>query len=329
LEPKLLSASRPVVALYREPREARLDCDRVDLQESQLLNNELFQALAEERDWYYGEAIEQPYSTEKGWRGYPGWVKKSDMAPVAVMIRPNAVITAREAAVFPERECAVDRIENLPLASRLAAEPEYGNEKRSCKVHLYSGRVGWVRRDALRLLECNRRISTQSLIREVVGNAFLFLGVPYVWGGRSIPLPYGPSRVVSGVDCSALVCLSYRLSGIDIPRNARDQSIFAESVPGDEMQTGDLLFIGTKDLPNSIGHVMISIGHESMIEASETGRTVAETSFVEKFGVSYSQLGQAGFVVEGRRIHFGRITQGLDIFEALNQFTPAKTNQSH
>jgi gamma-D-glutamyl-L-lysine dipeptidyl-peptidase len=309
----LLSVIVPAANLRKEPIGVRPGLHD-DLQESQLLTNELFRPLREEQDWYYGEAIEQPYYTEEGWSGYPGWVKKSDVASVKTVRRRNAVIVSREAGVFPGPECKGKPLITLPLGARIATEPENGIKRPACKVHLYSGQAGWVRRDGLRLLDGSREVSsTKGLIREVVENAFLFLGVPYVWGGMSIPLAGGASQVVAGVDCSALVCLSYRLSGIDVPRNAHDQWIFARPVEGNGPQTGDLVFIAKEDAPKAVRHVMIFIGRESMIEASETGRTVSETSFAEKFGLSCRELRQAGFVVEGKQICFGRIGRGLDL----------------
>lgn len=307
-----------MINLKREPHEAHPGRDHDDTLESQLISNELFRPLHEEGGWYYGRAIEQPCYTEKGWSGYPGWVKKGDVISLANRARPNAVVWTAEADVFPGPECDGMPLTTLSLGSRILAEPEHGNEGRLCKVHLYSGQAGWVRRDALRLRDGAKGISTASLIREVVENAALFLGVPYVWGGRSFTLSDGRSGVVLGVDCSALVCLSYRLSGIDVPRNAHDQWLFAQPVDGDAIGAGDLVFVAKEDEPKVIRHVMISTGQESMIEASETGRTVSKTSFTAKFGLSRNELKQAGFVVEGKRIYFGRITKGLDL-EALRK----------
>lgn len=52
-----------------------------------------------------------------------------------------------------------------------------------------------------------------------VGN--MFLNTPYVWGGRT----------VSGIDCSALLQLSIKTIGINLPRNTKDQINFMTKSP--------------------------------------------------------------------------------------------------
>ena len=49
--------------------------------------------------------------------------------------------------------------------------------------------------------------------RDWVATAELFVGTPYKWGGRDS----------IGIDCSALLQLSYQTYGEDIPRNTSDQ----------------------------------------------------------------------------------------------------------
>lgn len=312
----LLCVRVPAANLRKEPIEADA-LARDNLQESQLLTNELFRPLREEQDWYYGEAVEQPYHTEKGWSGYPGWVKKSDLMNAQPAERPNAVVVSLQGgAIFSAPDCRGRPLITLPLGSRVWAEPQGDNDSPSYKVHLRSGRTGWAPRDTLRVLSQDTTdFVTDARIDEVVQNAFLFQGVPYFWGGMTAypaAVINGCSQVAWGVDCSALVCLSYRLSGINIPRNACHQWIITQPREHDKVRSGDLVFISREDSPETMRHVMICTGPESMIEASETGRTVSQTTFAEKFGLSYYELRQAEFLTEGRRLYFGRIMKGLE-----------------
>jgi gamma-D-glutamyl-L-lysine dipeptidyl-peptidase len=92
----------------------------------------------------------------------------------------------------------------------------------------------------------------------IIETARMFLGVPYVWGGRS----------VKGFDCSGFVQTVFRLNGIELPRDAslqwkagmdagRDYQKFAE---------GDLLFFGPSK--KRITHVGLSLGEDLFIHES-------------------------------------------------------------
>jgi hypothetical protein len=308
IDQTLLCVRVPATSLRKEPVEPGQG-DPGSLQESQLLANELFLSTGEEQDWCYGEAIEQFYHTDKGWGGYPGWVRKRELIKAEMTQPRNAVVISQEADVFADPICSGQSLTVLPVGSRvrfdLDARPGFS------RVLLHSGQAGWMRKDALRVFDDSATdLLSDAKIREVISNAFLFLGVPYLWGGMNASR-HTPSGATWGVDCSALVCLSYRLSGVDIPRNACDQQIFARPIEGDDVRAGDLVFIAQEGSPRVIRHVMICTGAESIIEASQTGRTVAETTFAEKFGLSYDELKEAGFETEGRKIYLGRISKGF------------------
>jgi cell wall-associated NlpC family hydrolase len=87
----------------------------------------------------------------------------------------------------------------------------------------------------------------------LVAAASLYLGVPYLWGGRSW----------FGIDCSGLVQNAFRDIGITVPRDTDMQrDSIGEGVPvGREadLRRGDLLY-----LP---GHVLIYAGDGAVIHA--------------------------------------------------------------
>ena len=60
-----------------------------------------------------------------------------------------------------------------------------------------------------------------------------FLGVPYVFGG---------SDPATGLDCSGLVQLVFRRSGITLPRTAQLQYAATTRVARAQLQPGDLVF---------------------------------------------------------------------------------------
>lgn len=89
------------------------------------------------------------------------------------------------------------------------------------------------------------------------------IGVPYIWGGSSIP---------PGVDCSGLVYWSSRQLSRDIARmTAAGYQQAAQPISWNSKRPGDLLFWG-----NPAWHVAINSGNGRMVEAPKPGTNVVE-----------------------------------------------------
>ena len=102
----------------------------------------------------------------------------------------------------------------------------------------------------------------------LVKDAHLFIGAPYLWGGRSAPLP----GKAASVDCSGFINLLYRAQGQLIPRDAHDQSIAAIDAP---LLKGSVIYLRKKERNN---HVVIYLSENTCIESPETGRCVQISS---------------------------------------------------
>jgi len=85
---------------------------------------------------------------------------------------------------------------------------------------------------------------------------------PYCYGGT------GPGCF----DCSGLVMMAYRDSGVNIPRTSEEQWVWGPRIAPGHEEPGDLIFFaGSDGTTTSPGHVGMVIGHGMMIEAFATG----------------------------------------------------------
>ncbi len=103
---------------------------------------------------------------------------------------------------------------------------------------------------------------------ELVKTAQRFIGVPYRWGGEDSK---------NGFDCSGLTMVSYRLNGLNLPRNSRAQYQAGRAVKKDQLQQGDLVFFATKG-GTRVTHVGMYVGDGRFIHAPRTGQTIRISS---------------------------------------------------
>jgi len=111
------------------------------------------------------------------------------------------------------------------------------------------------------------------LRNELVKTAQRFLGVPYRWGGEDRK---------NGFDCSGLTMVSYRLNGLNLPRNSRMQYQAGRNVNKHNLQKGDLVFFATKG-GTRVTHVGMYAGNNQFIHAPRPGKTVRFASLSNKF----------------------------------------------
>jgi len=105
-------------------------------------------------------------------------------------------------------------------------------------------------------------------IAESIELAKRFLGLPYLWGGRS----------TYGFDCSGFTQMLLRARGINMPRDADQQAAWKGLSPVErkDLQSGDLLFFGSA--PAKITHTGMYIGGGQFIHAPTNVHPVVQTS---------------------------------------------------
>jgi gamma-D-glutamyl-L-lysine dipeptidyl-peptidase len=98
----------------------------------------------------------------------------------------------------------------------------------------------------------------------ITDTAMRFINSPYIWGGR----------IPSGIDCSGLTQLVYKLHGISIPRDSGQQAEIGETINLlYESQPGDLVFFDNER--GTITHVGMIFSEGLVIHAS--GRVRIDT----------------------------------------------------
>lgn len=129
-----------------------------------------------------------------------------------------------------------------------------------------------------------------------------YIGSWYAWGGTTPPYrngddwvtPKGTGRYVGGqevttpgFDCSGLMWYGYKQAGVEIPRTSQEQQKNLKSVSKEDIQPGDLIFIG-----NPAHHVGMYIGNDQYIHAPQTGKRVTIAT------VNWSRVSSIGRVAE-------------------------------
>ena len=111
---------------------------------------------------------------------------------------------------------------------------------------------GWVGSAPNGLRSASFKASRKNLLKE----GRRFLGVPYLWGGKS-PL---------GIDCSGLVQTIFQSAGIDLPRDAWQQEEYFRDhkISLDSVKPGDILFFGRN---KKITHTALSSGGSNFLHS--------------------------------------------------------------
>lgn len=212
------------------------------------------------KDWFY---IETP-DTYKGWM----------IAPSIRIYKEGEKPYASEGKVFEVESMIAyiykveDVTKHKPLTFvTISAVLEVGNcGERWCDVTLPSGEKGWIQRGDgfVRDAKERRKLS----IDEMINHAMRFLGVPYLWGGKT-PL---------GLDCSGFAQLVFKLAGVELLRDAYmqfDQEGLEKVEKGKEKK-GDLVFFGREG--GKVSHVGIMINEKEFINATTHEKPIVQIS---------------------------------------------------
>lgn len=188
-----------VAALRKRP-------DPLAEQEDELVFGEAFDVLAEDGDFAFGQARRD---------GYVAWVERAALAPGVVT--PTHWVRARSTFAFARADLKTPPVLRLSMNSLVRVVERDGRFAR------IEG-SGWVFEDHLAEIAVHGT--------DPAGVARRFLGVPYLWGGRSC----------DGADCSGLVQQAHYACAMPSERDSDRKVDLGRPISPDELARGDLVF---------------------------------------------------------------------------------------
>lgn len=180
---------------------------------------------------------------------YVGYVPSGCLAGLDETAPPTARIAVPRTLVFPAPDIKRPPLDALPMGAVVSVTGE-ASDHNADYARLASG--GFVVRQHIAPLD--------ALETDYVAVAERFVGVPYLWGGKS----------ALGIDCSGLVQLALQMTGAAAPRDSdMQQSDLGTRLAGVEsMERGDLIFWK--------GHVGIMADGRNLLHANAHHMMVAK-----------------------------------------------------
>jgi cell wall-associated NlpC family hydrolase len=221
-----------------------------------------------------GERVSIYETDAEGWAwgqlaadGYVGWLPANALAAPGAPLTHK--VTAPRTFAFPGPSIKLPPLEALPFGARLAIERTHGR----FAVTRSGGYVPDIHLAPVDAYEA-----------DFVAVAERFLGVPYLWGGKT----------TLGLDCSGLVQIALTACGISCPRDSDIQEAALGTpigAPADPsaFRRGDLIFWK--------GHVAIMRDRASVLHANAFHMAVV----AEPTGAAIARIRDAGSAVSSVR----------------------------
>jgi len=213
--------------------------------ETECLFGETVTILDSRLDWYYCKLLTDNYC---------GWVQKNYLGET---IKSSHRVIANRAYLFKDNDIKSGHINYLPLGSQI-----YVRDLDDFWAKVYLGNNS---KQKFAYIPRRHIIKNEDKIEDWVITAEKLIGTPYVWGGRDS----------IGLDCSALLQLSYQTYGENIPRNSIDQSLLSKEIVhnNEKLERGFVIFWE--------GHVGIMVDETYCVHANAFHMEVSKEPLVK------------------------------------------------
>jgi cell wall-associated NlpC family hydrolase len=246
-----LNAFRPDLADIRLKGRVEADAfvegrlERV-LVSSAALRREPRPDAAQETEALFGEDVLVFDVDEEGFAwvqlardGYVGWIASAALG--AAGGEPTHRVGVPRTLLFPGPDIKMPPLMGLPMGARICARGDA--EDRNAR-YVLAAPAGAVVSQHIRLID--------HAAADFVGVAERFVGVPYLWGGKT----------TLGIDCSGLVQVALGMAGINAPRDTdmQERGLGSGLPVGAPLRRGDLVFWK--------GHVGIMLDADCLLHAN-------------------------------------------------------------
>ncbi|MFH1644573.1 MAG: NlpC/P60 family protein [bacterium] len=268
-----------------------------------------------DNDWIKVEVTEQKEFKDKLWSNLTGYVQFKDVCIVDKFLSNNLVTKKHLVPVYslPFDDQSVEF--SVSIGTKFRCKHVVSNEWLCVDYPIFG--LCYIKRQDLNII-LDEHIYGLDLVtrKNICLSAESFLDSPYSWGGRS-SFDVNNKKQQTGVDCSALVNLTYRANGFEVPRNAHDQFEFSEKiVSGKYLQPGDLIFFESEKIKGRMSHVLMYLGKgekgkKFVIEV--TGFDPFKTrkiSVLDLLGKELNNI-KAGEKLKGQVVYFGSFLNDL------------------
>jgi len=227
VEPSRFHINAPVATLYRSP-------DHSQAIETQLIYGEAVDVLDQNKDWAWVQSVCD---------GYVGYIARNQMTQAHAEQQATHRVSNIGSFIFPNNSYKDTPKNTLSYGSLVTIVSEKdGMSKLSDGGYIPSAHLAPVDFHS----------------EEPVAEAFRFLGVPYLWGGRSH----------IGLDCSALIQLVLQACNYKCPRDSDlQEKHLGKPIDRDDVQGGDLVFFR--------GHVGMMVDDSTLIHANDRSMAVS------------------------------------------------------
>lgn len=208
---------------------------------SQLIFGDAYEVLAEEERWLQIRTL---------YDNYEGWIDRKLHVPFSTdwlstyLSEPLTDAEYRVVTIAKPYVCAHDVQTGHSLFLTAGAHVALGSDGRT----LFCPNRHFVLSEPIDT-PCPPLESVRSI-------APLFLGTPYLWGGRTF----------FGIDCSGFSQQVYSTMGLILPRDASKQALLGTEVAFGSQRDGDLAFFVNAN--GRVCHVAICLGSNMVIHAS-------------------------------------------------------------
>lgn len=205
----------------------------------------------------HGETVTVYDINDEGWAwgqldqdGYVGWLPAG--ALIDMPAEPTHRVAPLRTFLYPGPSIKLPPVAALSLGSRVRVERLHGDFAVTAQGAIFAAHLDPVDRNE----------------PDFVAVAERFVGVPYLWGGRTS----------LGLDCSGLAQVSLAAAGIRAPRDSdmQEAAVGSPVAPGAALRRGDLVFWrGHVGLMQDASTLLHANGHFMLVTSEPLAEAVA------------------------------------------------------